>query len=294
MSENILPTPSVKEAFVQGLLDWSAKNLRDFPWRKWPDITPYEVLVAELLLKRTTAEAARRAYPGFLERFPDVGSIYAATHEELVDSFRGVGLYNQRARATARLAEHLIVVHGGDIPSDLEDLMAVPGLGAYSARAILSLGYGVPSAVVDSNVGRVFARVFKRSISDSPSLKVIQRLADYLLPTEEHRLFNLGLLDFGSLMCRPKHPRCDVCPVANICDGAFPENEVVSLVYRPFAVWLRKERVRCGLSLVRTSQMSGVSKSTLVAIEKGRVVPRPATVSRLRDVLQSVTRPFPN
>ena len=92
MPENILLTPTVKEAFVQGLLGWSAKNLRDFPWRKWPDITPYEVLVAELLLKRTTAEAARRAYPAFLERFPDIGSIYAATHEELVDSFRGVGL----------------------------------------------------------------------------------------------------------------------------------------------------------------------------------------------------------
>ena len=290
MSENILPAPSVKEAFVQGLLDWSAKNLRDFPWRKWPDITPYEVLVAELLLKRTTAEAARRAYPGFLERFPDVGSIYAATHEELVDSFRGVGLYNQRARATARLAEHLIVVHGGDIPSDLEDLMAVPGLGAYSARAILSLGYGVPSAVVDSNVGRVFARVFKRSISDRPSLKVLQACADYLLPATGHRLFNLALLDLGSLVCRPAGPRCDSCPVASVCDDAFPEGTIVGPLDGPVALWLRRERAKCRLSLVRMSQMSGVSKSTVIAIEKGRVVPRPDTVSRLQATLKSVEK----
>ena len=288
MPENILPVPSIKKAFVQGLLDWSDQNLRDFPWRKWPDISPYQVLVAEVLLKRTTAEAARKAYPRFLERFPDVQSLYEAPHEDLVDSFRAVGLYNQRALATARLAAYLTDVHGGDIPRGLKDLIAVPGLGAYSARAILSLGYGIPNAIVDSNVVRVFTRAFKGSIGSRPALGVLQGLADDLLPGTEHRLFNLTLLDFGSLVCRPKDPRCDVCPVVHICDSPYPDHETTNLSHAPFAVWLSKERGMRGLSLVRMSKVSGVSKSTIVGIEKGRVVPRPGTVSRLRAGLQSV------
>ena len=166
--------------------------------------------------------------------------------------------------------------------------MAVPGLGAYSARAILSLGYGLPSAVVDSNVGRVFARVFKHSISSRPTLKVLQACADYLLSPDAHRLFNLGLLDLGSLVCRPIGPRCDICPVSSVCDDAFQGNAVVCHADGQVSHWLRRERTKCGLSLVRMAQLSGVSKSTVISIEQGRVNPRPDTISRLQTVLQVV------
>ena len=202
---------------------WAFSYLRSFPWRKLENLTPYRILLAELLLKRTTAVAAARAYESFLANYPTLEELSSATQDELELKFKPVGLYVQRARATARLTGYLAIAHAGTVPSDLNDLCKVPGLGPYSARAILSFGFGQPYAIVDSNVQRILRRVYGSQLNDKTQLKVYQRLADELLPSESHRQFNLGMLDLGALVCRPVNPKCNECPLSQICDFASPE-----------------------------------------------------------------------
>lgn len=206
-----------RPAVQRSLLRWAAGNSRSFPWRN-PNRTAYEVLVAEVLLKRTTATAAARVYAMMLRQYPTPAHLGIAHMGDLVGLLKTIGLQSQRSRHLMRLGEYLTEHEGGDVPSTLEGLLAAPGLGPYSARAVLSFGWGTPAAVVDSNVERVLRRVFKDCLPSQLRLAELQEIADLLLPDETHRAFNLGLLDLGALVCRYTRPRCRDCPLAQSCD----------------------------------------------------------------------------
>ena len=201
----------------KALLAWAADHLREFPWRD-VGVSRYGVVIAEVLLKRTTAQAAARVYLAFIGRYPDFQSIWEAPVEEVEELLTPVGLYHQRAKGLKEMAEYLIRVHCGKIPDNLLDLVKVPHLGPYSARAVLSFGHGEPAAVVDSNVQRIFGRLYRGSLGDRPPLSAVQEVADLLLDTAEHRQFNWALLDLGALVCRYDRPRCSDCPLAGLCD----------------------------------------------------------------------------
>ena len=213
-----LPRWSYQESssFAERVLQWGGQNFSDFPWRL--ERSPYEVLVVELLLKRTTATAAARVYEDFLARFPSLQDVASAPDEELVRALSSVGLQRQRARSMKHLAAWLLSKHDGGIPSDLEDLLQVPGLGDYSATAILSFGYDIPVAILDSNVERILIRVFGNTLPPRPSWTLLREVAQHLLPREGHREYNYGLLDLGRLICRYADPRCGECPLASVCD----------------------------------------------------------------------------
>lgn len=130
-----------------------------------------------------------------------------------------IGLQVQRARSTEALAAHLSRTEAGTVPNDLQRLLAVPGIGAYGARAVLSFAHGRPYAIVDSNVRRVLSRVFEGTLPDRPSDTVIQQVADTLLPREGHALHNFALLDLSAAICRYQRPRCSVCPLSRSCDA---------------------------------------------------------------------------
>ena len=211
--------PRGTAAIQRALLSWAASNQREFPWRN-DRLSPYQVLIAEVLLKRTTARAAARAYGPFTASFPDLQSLRMASLSEVEQSLKAIGLYRQRARGLKEIAEYFTEQVGGHIPSDLASLLRAPHVGPYAARAVLSFGYRLPAAVVDSNVRRVYGRLFRDRLGPTPSLLHIQALADAVLPRDSHREFNWALLDLGATVCRYDKPRCGVCPLERLCSHA--------------------------------------------------------------------------
>ena len=215
-----------KDRALNGLLAvWADREGRSYPWRD-AGRTPYEVLVAEILLKRTTAQAAARVYGRFLDEFPDLDAIMGADLSELEKALVSVGLQKQRARGFKSMAQYLVEQCGGVVPSTLEGLREVPHVGEYAARAIMSFAHGKPAAVVDSNVVRVFERLFSQGLGTDPTVAQFQELADAVLPEHDHKRFNWGILDLGALVCRYDRPRCEICPFVSSCDTNQPNVEV--------------------------------------------------------------------
>ncbi|RLE90446.1 MAG: A/G-specific adenine glycosylase [Thermoprotei archaeon] len=194
------------------VIEWEKKNWTPYPWRV--DRTPYKVLIAELLLKRTTRQAVAREYPKFIQKFPDFNAIYSAPMEEVEEAFKHLGLYKQRAKQLKQLAEVIIRRYRGRVPDRWEDLVALPGIGIYLAGAVLSFGYGKKAPVLDSNVIRLLMRLTGiKAKRHEDYLRILWKL----VPDEEHDYFNYGLIDLGALVCHYKRPRCDSCPLKEFC-----------------------------------------------------------------------------
>ena len=274
---------SRKREITEILSRWGSEHLRSFPWRL-PSRPPYEILLAELLLKRTTATAAAKVYPHILSRFPTLASLSSSTTRELEDILAPIGLQVQRARAIKALTDHLNIEHKGIIPSTFQELSESPGLGPYSARAVLSFGFGVPSAVCDSNVKRVLQRIFAKSLRYKEQDSHFQRIADALLPAQGHSLHNYALLDLGSLVCRYDRPRCLHCPLSGLCDSAATFGELNDRTSTEAQI-LRSARRNAGLTLLELARRAGVSKGTIINTEAGRTRPNHKTMEKLTSVL---------
>ena len=176
-----IPFEAKKRRFQSRLLNWGRSHGRHYPWRD-PATGPYQILVAEILLKRTTATAVSRLYEVFLEKYPTLQRLANSNETQLAKDLAPIGLHNQRARAAIQLGQYLVKQESGSVPDTLERLLKVPGLGQYSARAILTFSYNVPVAVVDGNVRRILTRVFHDTFPRVQSLAAFQREADALLP----------------------------------------------------------------------------------------------------------------
>lgn len=209
-----------KKSFRQSLLKWWSTNKRYYPWRH-EDLSPYEVLIAEVLLRRTTATAAETSYRQILAKYPDIQSIADARASALEKALSRLGLQKQRALGLKQMASHLCEKENCSIPEDLDGLIAIPHIGPYAARAVLSFAYKKPSAVVDGNVIRVYNRFFSGLLPHEANLNIFQAVADIMLHRKRHRDFNFALLDLGALICRPSHPMHKVCPVQGLCN--FPK-----------------------------------------------------------------------
>ena len=194
------------------VIEWEREHWVAYPWRV--ERTPYKVLVAEVLLRRTTRWAVAREFPRFIQRFPDIYAVYSAPIEEVEEAFRRLGLYRRRATELKELAKAIVERCGGRIPDRWEDLVQLPGIGIYSAGAILSFGYGKKAPVLDSNVARLLTRLMGLETKRQEDyLKVLWRL----VPDEDHEHFNYGLIDLGALICHYRQPRCRDCPLNDLC-----------------------------------------------------------------------------
>ncbi|NWF94581.1 MAG: hypothetical protein HXY34_00390 [Candidatus Thorarchaeota archaeon] len=198
------------------VLRWSQQNLRDFPWRRQSD--PYRVFLAEVSLRRTTARAAMRAYDLLTTRYPDFEAAARATEEELRECFVSVGLQNARARLLHLAAVKVVEEMGGRLPPDMNALLSLPGVGLYAAGAILSLGFGVRAAMVDSNAVRLYSRLWMDVLPANPSPELMQAIGEHLVPEREHQVYNLAVIDLGALVCRFGRPRCSSCVLTHKCD----------------------------------------------------------------------------
>lgn len=199
------------------LFDWArgagVGPLRDLPWRRTRD--PWAILVAEAMLQQTQVARVVPRWSAFLERFPTPGRCAEAGVGEVVREWAGLG-YNRRATMLQRAAVDIVQRHGGRVPEDLASLLALPGVGPYTARAVRVFAFEAPAAPVDTNIGRVLARVQGRRLSPAEAQRLADDLVDEIDPGSVW-LWNQALMELGALVCTKRAPACDLCPVAAAC-----------------------------------------------------------------------------
>ena len=202
--------------FTTTLLDWFALNGRDLPWRHTRD--PYAIWLSEVILQQTRIQQGMDYWLRFMQRWPRVEDLAAATEDEVLREWQGLGYYS-RAR-NLHTAARQILARGG-FPTTISGLRALKGVGDYTAAAIGSIAFGLPAAVVDGNVYRVLARHYGIStpINTTRGKKEFAELAQSLLPTDQPALFNQAMMDFGAIQCTPTSPKCVVCPLQETCEA---------------------------------------------------------------------------
>lgn len=205
------PVPDeTKTAFQNQLLDWSRDNLRSFPWRE--TTSPYEVLVAEILLGATPAPKVEKIYPEFLTRYPGFKALGEADVNDLTALLEPLGLQNRRAQAFVKIGQEFV---GRPLPRDVDQLQELPYVGPYAANATLCFAFGEPRPILDTNVVQIYERAFGVELRvDSPESWAF---AESMLPETEVRRYNLALLDFGAMVCVSGTPRCEICFFTGYC-----------------------------------------------------------------------------
>ncbi len=203
-----MPPPLRAPSFQSALLEWSAGARRQLPWRRTRD--PWAVLVSEVMLQQTQVARVAPTYAAFLSRFPTPAACAAAPAGDVVRAWAGLG-YNRRALSLHRAAEAIVDRFGGSLPAGLDELVSLPGVGPYTARAVQAFAWEADVGVVDTNAARVLARaVAGRRLAPAE----VQSLADSLVPQGRGWDWNQAVLDLGATVCRRHSPRCDCCPLA--------------------------------------------------------------------------------
>ena len=207
---------SLAPAFRRQIIRWFRRHGRDLPWRRTRN--PYHVMVSEFMLQQTQVSRVQAYYGRFLDRYPTVESLASAAPASVQESWDGLGYY-RRAANLHLLAKEVVRNRGGRIPSDLAELRQLPGVGRYTAGAIASFAFELPTAAVDTNVARVLRRAFHPK---SRGKKVIRRVwdsAELLVPGRGRAAwtFNQAIMELGALVCTARAPRCGVCPVRKLC-----------------------------------------------------------------------------
>ena len=195
----------------RALLEWYRPRGNRYPWRGDPD--PYRVLVSEVMLQQTQAPRVAPVFERFVAAFPDVRTLAAASPAEVLRAWGSLG-YNRRAVSLHAAARRIVEEHGGRVPSGVERLRTLPGIGPYTAAAIASLGFGVPVPAIDTNVARVVRRA--RLGSDLAARGEIDAAASAWIDRTDPAAWNQALMDLGRDVCRPA-PRCEECPLTRAC-----------------------------------------------------------------------------
>ena len=212
-------------ALHEALLGWYSRNRRDLPWRRSRD--PYRIWISEIMLQQTTVKAVLPYYDAFIRRFPSLQALAEEPEDEVLAAWSGLGYYH-RARNLHRGAQHVAERHGARFPKTLEAALAVPGVGLYSASAILSIAYGEPLPVVDGNVRRVLARLFALTGPEYRREGPFYNLAEQLLERKTPGDWNQALMELGATVCTPKKPGCPACPLRSHC-RAFALGQVAEI-----------------------------------------------------------------
>jgi A/G-specific adenine glycosylase len=216
--------PATTRPIVRALLAWFAANARDLPWRHTRD--PYAIWVSEIMLQQTQVATVIPYWNRWMRKLPTIQTVAKASPEKLRKLWEGLGYYN-RVRNLQRAARQVVEKHGGNFPKNFDAILALPGVGHYTAGAIASIAFDEPKPVLDGNVTRVLARVF--AIRANPREHKINarlwqlaaELVGYASRITHHAspcsALNQSLMELGAVICTPRNPRCDVCPVAKLC-----------------------------------------------------------------------------
>ncbi|MEX2115674.1 MAG: A/G-specific adenine glycosylase [Bacteroidota bacterium] len=206
------------------LLRWYRASARRLPWRSTRN--PYRILVSEVMLQQTQVNRVLEKYPLFLKRFPTFSSLAESTPAEVIVAWRGMG-YNNRAVRLRSLAQIVRDKYRGRLPMDPQELTQLPGIGRYTANAVACFAFERHVPVVDTNIARVFARVFPHSRNDP------WKTAERILPARHAYEWNQGLMELGALICTASNPRCSDCPLAGLCPGAYKQHARAFSIRKP-------------------------------------------------------------
>lgn len=206
----------MNEIFTHRLEEWYARHGRQLPWRQTCD--PYCIWLSEVILQQTQVAQGIDYYNRFISRFPDVQRLAAASEDEVMLLWQGLGYYS-RARNLHAAAQQ--IAQAGVFPSDYDSIRLLRGVGDYTAAAIASIAFGLPYAVLDGNVYRVLSRYFgiQTPIDTPAGRKAFRLLADEMLDHRRPALYNQAIMDFGAMLCTPRQPHCQDCPLSESCQA---------------------------------------------------------------------------
>lgn len=223
-------------SFAPDLLAWFARSKREMPWRESKD--PYRIWISEIMLQQTQVNTVRPYFQRFVTAFPTVGALAAAPLDQVLKLWEGLGYYS-RARNLHKGAQYVVSHFAGKIPPDPERIREIPGIGPYSAGAILSIAYDLREPAVDGNVIRVFSRLdaIVTPFDTVSSRSALEKRVKALIPAEAGD-FNQALMELGALICTPTRPSCDECPVRSHC-RAFAQGQPEN-----YPVKVKKTKVR--------------------------------------------------
>lgn len=222
-----MSTPQYRR-IADALVEWFSAHGKDYPWRRTAD--PWAILVSEVMLQQTTIPTVLGRYGAWMQQYPTPQALAAATEQEALRSWEGLGYY-RRVRALQAAARAIVERHGGTFPQDEAAIRALPGIGDYTVGAVLSFAYNRPAPLVDANVSRVFARLFNDATPvDSPAgRRAHWALAAQMVHPENPRAYNSALMELGQTVCTGGKPSCLLCPLRSWCRAEQPENLPVKL-----------------------------------------------------------------
>lgn len=240
----------ISPAVIPPLLAWYDAGHRDLPWRTHP--TPYRVWVSEIMLQQTRVEAVRGYFDRWMQALPDIPALAAAEEAVYMKLWEGLGYYS-RVRNLHRAAAEVCAQYGGELPADYDKLLALPGVGDYTAGAVASIAFGIPVPAVDGNVLRVAARLDNdfTPITDAKYKRQVRERFAALMPADRPGDLNQSLMELGATVCLPNGaPRCGDCPLQHLCLG-FHHGNAATLPIRTAKKARRVENrtvllVRCG------------------------------------------------
>ncbi len=204
--------------FSSKLLNWYHKHKRTLPWRGPLRGDAYAVWVSEIMLQQTRVETVIPYFKKWLKRFPTIRALAKASERDMLNEWEGLGYYS-RARNFHKAAKIVVKEYNGKLPRDLVELQKLPGIGRYTAGALASIVFGMDEPALDGNLKRVYARLFdvKKPINSTEGEKLLWKIARENLPKGKAADFNQALMDLGAMVCVPKNPRCEICPLAKDC-----------------------------------------------------------------------------
>jgi len=246
------------------VMNWFQVNARDLPWRA-KHTTAWQVLVSEIMLQQTPAERVTPAYLAWIGRWPDAAALAQASPADVLRQWDRLG-YPNRAMRLHQCAKKVTSDFGGELPSDYDQLLALPGIGDYTASAILAFAHDKRSVVLDTNIRRVLMRVWNGQERQPQSVSAVERmLADELTPQKdaEAALWSAAVMEFGAVICTARNPRCDQCFIARECQWALAGKPKSSMVVRSQKFEGTDRQVRGKLMAVLRDASGSVSKSQL-------------------------------
>ena len=213
-----MKSPSNNLAISENLLSWFQENQRPLPWRK--EYRPYHVWISEIMGQQTQMDRVVTYFKNWIRLFPDIPTLAAASEQEVIKAWEGLGYYS-RVRNIRKTAAILVQKHGARLPDNESQLLALPGIGPYTAAAILSIAFNRPLPLLDANVERVLCRLddIDLPIKLATTRNMLLQRCNELLPLDNARNFNQALMEFGALVCTPKKPDCPVCPLQQHCQA---------------------------------------------------------------------------
>ena len=239
--------PDVARDVAPGLLDWYDREHRELPWRMAPGerADPYRVWLSEIMLQQTTVKAVIPFYDKFLLRWPDVKALAAASLDDVLVEWAGLGYYS-RARNLHACARAVVESHGGKFPRHEAELLQLPGIGPYTAAAVAAIAFNERATPVDGNVERVVARLFAVREPLPLSKAALRSLAATLTPMTRTGDFAQAMMDLGATICTPRRPSCLMCPLKGDCTGRALGIEAML----PARIARGERRARCGIAFL--------------------------------------------